>query len=491
MVVEHYKTNGQTKDPDWKHIMRTVLASKPPRTDDLPAHVEYCRKWGGGKSQQFALDAAAFVKALPSHIVPRAIFEKLNSLNMPPNMLCPRVVSAVVKRCALVKDEERAMAITAKDISKITAPATAASFLEAERYMQKAVELQASHPQHMQASLSKSRGMMECDMLDYLFEKLDKKTQAQTSLSLIVDRFIGAFWEGAVPSLERAPDTPADGKTLFDASNNVEAQTMANLGFNVGGLLKQKVGNKQYEIGYMNEDGSVGLYKIMYDGSVAQGKDALVIATMADMEKYVTISDKQKYAVLAEYPTSRPSSLDSSFFQSIATVAVQTAYYENMPKATDLYIQTAPTKGVFVKADSLNVGSLTLVPWTSAVTKTADEKFKGPTVTVKVSETEVYKFEITRSGKPAEFIEFWKMHAPTSDEKLTTMEMSTIVVHVPVPKVAQFTRKGAMVQCEVSCAVLHRDVVHGESLVLFEEKVVKKREFTAVDAKVSKKSKAA
>ena len=135
---------------------------------------------------------------------------------------------------------------------------------------------------------------------------------------------------------------------------------------------------------------------------------------------------------------------------------MQTAYYENMPSDTYLYVQTAPQKTLNVAVDEISVGELTLVPWTSLVSKEADEKWKGPTVKVTVGEGEEYTFEITRTGKPSEFVEFWKLGTPTSDAKLTTMKMSTIEIAVPLPKLPRKKTDNGTVHRVVCCLAQRR-----------------------------------
>ena len=41
---------------DYSKIARAVLASQPPRKQDVPHQLEFCKRWGGGASQRFSLD---------------------------------------------------------------------------------------------------------------------------------------------------------------------------------------------------------------------------------------------------------------------------------------------------------------------------------------------------------------------------------------------------------------------------------------------------
>jgi hypothetical protein len=105
-IVEHFKQPKKTAI-DYTKIARATLASKPTRAVDVPAQLDFCKKWGGGNNQHFALDICDFVKmSSGTAIVAAATFEAVSRLKMPSDNMCPSFVAAVVK-CAASRGQSR------------------------------------------------------------------------------------------------------------------------------------------------------------------------------------------------------------------------------------------------------------------------------------------------------------------------------------------------------------------------------------------------
>ena len=151
---------------------------------------------------------------------------------------------------------------------------------EANSYMVKAREIE----QELGASSSMvvNRGMMECDMVDYVLNKMSKADKDKTSLADISKSFL----EKTMPS-DGAPSMVAQKPTdqpsaIFDPSSNVAQQTFANYGWKIGSIVapsktdpKKPKADVQFEIGFVNDDGSIGLHPILADGSVDKAQKAL------------------------------------------------------------------------------------------------------------------------------------------------------------------------------------------------------------------------
>ena len=106
-IVEHFKETKASAVVDYAKIARATLASKPPRAIDVPAQLDFCKKWGGGNSQQFVFDICEFCKMAGSaSIVSSATFEALCRLKMPSDSMCPKFIAAVVK-CAASRGQSR------------------------------------------------------------------------------------------------------------------------------------------------------------------------------------------------------------------------------------------------------------------------------------------------------------------------------------------------------------------------------------------------
>ena len=62
----------------WDRVTRQVLSSEPPRAQDISAQVAWCKVWGGGKKQAFAIDALNYIQGKGSDsIVTGALFDKM------------------------------------------------------------------------------------------------------------------------------------------------------------------------------------------------------------------------------------------------------------------------------------------------------------------------------------------------------------------------------------------------------------------------------
>ena len=71
--------HGSNKQPDWDRVQKAVAASEPPRLIDVPCHIKFLKKWGGGKGQRFTMDTVEYLenKMVEDRIVSGTFLEKL------------------------------------------------------------------------------------------------------------------------------------------------------------------------------------------------------------------------------------------------------------------------------------------------------------------------------------------------------------------------------------------------------------------------------
>lgn len=284
---------------DWGKVTRQVLSSEPPCAQDIAAQVAFCKVWGGGKKQTFAMDALAYIQRKCSDtIVAGPIFDKLATLSLPPQNMCPYLVTAVLK-CAATRggnDKGFANDLKASEMGKITG-AKQAECQEANQMMKRAVEVvNAFEDVDRKLRLTTARGDMECDMVDLIFGKTEPN---DTSLNSIVDKFLDTVMETEEEPKTTAASskTPDDNSTpaVVDALNNVAEQSLANQGVRKGTLLSKK-GDAElwFEVAYINDDGSVGLYPIDVRGN---RKEEISIASLETISKYVRIDAENKLTI--------------------------------------------------------------------------------------------------------------------------------------------------------------------------------------------------
>ena len=105
-IAGHYKTKPKVA-PEYDKICRVILASVPPRAVDLPSHLVFCKKCGGGKDQKLVFDICDFIKMnAKTNIVNGNIFEALAKLQFEVSDMCPEFVAVVVK-CAATRGAGR------------------------------------------------------------------------------------------------------------------------------------------------------------------------------------------------------------------------------------------------------------------------------------------------------------------------------------------------------------------------------------------------
>jgi len=73
---------------DWEWVQRAVAQSQPPRLADLPMHIKFAKKWGGGDNQMFVRELVEYLKLkMPTgRIVSGHFLKTCASVNLPPNV---------------------------------------------------------------------------------------------------------------------------------------------------------------------------------------------------------------------------------------------------------------------------------------------------------------------------------------------------------------------------------------------------------------------
>ena len=193
-IVNECKDAKKTKI-DYEKIAKQVLASEPPRRADVPSHVDFCKKWGGGPTQSFAFDICTFVNLVRTHVVHASVFDALSGLKLKSDSMCPHFVAAVVKCVAYgSKDNGRGDIVahlTAGDIKQIAKEIDVV--LEAEDFMKKAKAIQESLGNANRIAIA--RGEMECSMVDFVLKKTTKADRDKTSLADISRSQYGNAWK--------------------------------------------------------------------------------------------------------------------------------------------------------------------------------------------------------------------------------------------------------------------------------------------------------
>ena len=480
-IAEHFRSNSQKTNKakvDYHKIARATMSSKPPREDDVPSHLEFCKKWGGGESQQFIKDICDYIKSEPtSNIVNGCTFDALAKLQIPGDSMCPRFIAAIVK-CAATRGKSRegvSIHLSEGDIRSVLRCLGAVK--EAETLLEKAATIDAN----MGGRFAKVRGAIECDIVEFILRKMPNDERDKTSLQEIANKFLSQISGIArnEPSTASAGSSEAKGvfdAGIFDATGNVAQQTLANHGWKVGGIIAPKAvgenktskADRQLEIAYVNDDGTVGLSHIDADGHTTP--DKVVMTSQTDLQKNYKHVDANmrlaKAVPLQEVP------LQDDVYMYVAGLGVAAAYSQKHKCPSDaIYFQEKPSFKVIVASPSAFVFvaySNSLKAW-----KESESDKNHIAAIVKGSDGKALaKYTIERPGaKKYGDLEFWKVRK-TSVLEQCNMELRTVEVRVDLPKLLKKMPAQALV--EVTVAVPRKEIAKDDELVLFVPSAEKK-----------------
>ena len=477
-IVDHYSSPATcNKQPDYSRIMRETLRSKPPRSIDVEAHMNFCKKWGGGKTQSFSIDICKFIKMKSySRIVGGSTFEAITRLQLKGESMVPNFIAAVVK-CTATRGQERhgvSIHITDGDLKLVTKNMEAV--LEAENYMLKAKELEATICTNFVVTtgsqVAELRGDMECDMVEFALKKMAKIDRAWNDLNQIVDKFVQTV-SGHTPTVTSEPSSSHKSEqSMFDPSASVGRQTIVNLGWSVGNIIRDRVmdpkkptADRQFEISYINDDGSVGIYHIGPDGSIMP--DMFDIVPQVELaSKYKIATQQCRLSKIDGLPSS--IKLGDGIWNAAAVIGINEAYcsQSQCPKL-GIYLQQKPVQKVIAHKDRICVGNAVFVPWSTSV-KLVQEPNDNPlhVVVLDSDHNELATFSIDLpSFKIPEYdvIAFWKLRR-TGELEHSNMKIVSVEVKVPLPKLDESIDK--FVFAKVPIVVMAKDVDGQGELVL-------------------------
>ena len=252
--------------------------------------------------------------------------------------------------------------------------------------------------------------------------------------------------------------------TIFDPSSNVVQQTLANHGWNVGDLVAPKKvdpktprADMQFTIGYVNEDGTLGLHPVCADGTTDTAKVVMTdqvklqhgfksVGDSARLSKWVALSDA-------------PPTLGLDFWLGVATQALVAASYQHRKcPVGSIYIQKKPAVKVVVASVPKDDFVFTPYPGvpkkgkeTSHIHMTVDS---SPPVDFNIEKPDMEMLQV---------LEFWRMRR-SAEKDHANMKIRMVEVVCPLPQVVKGIPKSVRVQ--VPTAVPFTKIAPGVELVL-------------------------
>lgn len=300
-------------------------------------------------------------------------------------------------------------------------------------------------------------------------------------MASIVDAFCHAvlgITDEPIPMLSAEPSSSQNvDATIFDPSKCVGQQSLQNSGWREGAIMtlkkkdakEQPKADSQFELTYINEDGSAGLCPIDADGNTK--RDEIIVVQAIDIvNDYKKLDPKDRLSKL-DVTLPVPFNMTEGLFNALAVIGVNEAFANNsLCPSGSIYIQKTPTQKVIVA--SLECDGLQAVPWSPTMkncTTKSDGFKKLLTVSVLgMDDTTLAEFSIDMPGDlPYSGAFFWKIRR-SSDETCCNMKMAIVNAKVPLPKMSSVESKVPKhVIVTVPYAVLSKPVRQGDELVLY------------------------
>jgi hypothetical protein len=251
-------------------------------------------------------------------------------------------------------------------------------------------------------------------------------------------------------------------------------------------MCKKGNNESQFEVAYINDDGSVSMIPIDTHGN---RKEEAVIVQLSGIGAYTILGVQLKLSTAS--PDRLPSMGDTppeAYLKGACAMALHSAYWgTNVGGAT---IQLTPCMRVRTN-EVMAVDECKLVPW-GGVGKACDADKDGVPVMHALNHKgeRMASFEIVRPSdlgkKDGVEVPFWRMQHKTNDA--ANMTMSHIDVPIVGPTVGSLSGAQSTISltCQIPCAVLKMDVGAGTELTLA---VDKKRKDTIIPTVTRKKGK--
>ena len=199
--------------------------------------------------------------------------------------------------------------------------------------------------------------------------------------------------------------TPASTATssgeFFDASGCIMLQSMNNQGFKAGVLLtkKNRIVECQWEITYINEDGSVGMAEVLKDGARAA---AITVVQPEKMSDYSIVDTRMRFSLSKMVrPTLKFDSdvevgygFQEPFLKSVATTALMMVF-TGSNRDKNLEVQLTPSVRVRTTAD---LSDEALVPF-GAIGKSTSEDADGVVISLSQRDVRIASLQVTKKGR--------------------------------------------------------------------------------------------
>jgi hypothetical protein len=452
-------------------VQRQVVASEPPKILDVPSHLKFLQKYGGGVKQQMTFSTMSYIASCPvTHVVTGAWLDKLASLTFGLNDKVVRCIHAVLMAQATGPRSKHGVGsnITEQQVKSLMT-SKKGDCIAINAMIEKAIHVGQSAGYDMgSAFLSKLIGDLSVNMVLHLFDPDSEFENREDILKLFVSQITGVGISSTAASTTPA-STPSIATDIMEyddqhGGTNAGKLKALQMGWAPGIIAKPKDGmqtklDEQFEIVYVNEDGSVGMAEVLDNGDLS--KDNMKVVKLSDLKNFKRETHRKKQ--VAYDPTNDDLLLHPETIEfvnkSIAAIGLQQLHDNN----TDIKwrFQDKPVNRLICMQQA-NKGSLYFVPMTTSITVPKTDHGYTEPVTTNHIEISIRGTSLLLNKKvdfKKHFVPLFWLIRQSHNEKDCNMGLKQ--VHVKVP----YCEKNVAVQFTV--ATNTRKITASEELVLF------------------------
>ena len=452
---------------DWDWVGKAVAKTEPPRVRDIPAHVAFLKLYGGGSKTQHMIERTmSYLElAMPSsRIVTGTFFEKLSAHKCSPSELIPHVLHGLImmQACGPKTREDVGMTVTDPMVKSLQ-NANKAAAIKANTMIENMHQLADRAKDVSRNFIIKLVGDMTIELMKLV---LDMDSDYQ-SIDDVADAFAAALANPneklvRADKNDRREDESLPTQVEFSGSGGSDAGkiTVLNSGFKTKGLIELKKStaeaDKQWQLEYINDDGSAGAMPIKNDGAVDDVSQNMIIIPLDKLiNEYKPC--KNRIELLSSYPEIQIIKSDRwKMFQLKSTIfcamnmLIHDAGYVNL----DVRVQKKPTNRVFSKSNAKEY-CLRVLPLSD---KMQEPKTKSAESNVEVHVDDV-KVHLLKVAEEECVSEFWQIRTEPK-EKNCNMVVQTFEKSVKL-------RSSEQVLVKIPCAVNTVPINAGDELVLY------------------------
>ena len=451
-VTMHGEANAKTCKKgiiDWAWIQKTVASSQPPRIMDVPAHISFCAKWGGGATQHFMKDTLEYLEnKMPSgRIVVGPFLEALSGLKLSPADVMPYTVhgclmlQAVNGRnrdniaCLLQHSQARTLQTTKKETA-----------LKINSMIQKGRELCAQHGRGSNET-NLLCGDLAVELCAWMFDV--NGVTKETTMDAICEKFCAAILGVGADATKDKTDNDTTNESepqvlqyASDGTSNAGRVTAEAHGFMVNTLIDHKkvafTDTKycQLQITYINDDGSVGVAPIRHNGDVDKSTSTILDLNTLVQTYRVT---KHRIELCEGYPQNQFKSSDANrdlVIRSCVQIALCRFQHITDGCQIEFRLQKKPIQRLFTKT-GVPKAAMVLIPLTNKI-YVNPKKENSKNVPVEIDGKPIVDLAVCLDKDHTS--EYWVVRAVDTESE-ATMKVRTMTTDVVVHDDLKYTVK--------------------------------------------------